>query len=600
MSDGAPEPAQTKSANLTRRQLAVLAADVVDYARLTELAEGETHVRLRALRVETIDPCVVSYRGQIVKNTGDGFIASFDSCADAVRCAVEMQREIEASESSQSADRRIRVRMGLNAGDVIVEPEDIFGTAVNVAVRLEQSAPPGGIVISAALRDLAGTRVEVPLDDLGPLHLKNISRRVRAYSLHLPGVHGDMTTAARGRTIRRAKVPAIAVLPFRTTGANPDDAYFGEGMVDDIILALSSIRGLMVIARTSALTYRAGSIDLQKIGRELGVRYVLSGSVRRSESQIRINSDLVDVQTNSLIWADRYDGAPHELFDLQERIATRIVWSIAPQVREAELKRAMRKRPENMNAYDLVMQAVDLIYRMNFTDFSRAGALLKQAIAADDSYAVAHAYAALWQVHRIVQGWTSDREADALEATRLAAAAVKRDPADGFALAVEGHTKAVLFREYDAAKEIFERALNAAPGNAMAWALSSGAYSYTGDGRSALERAERGMRLSPVDTQQSFYLSFLALAHYVNESYDEAVIWGRKCVSVNPRLCSSLRWLTGSLVALGHVGEARHFGRALLDAQPQFRLSTYVKSCPFNEELKTQFLDRLRIAGLPE
>ena len=279
--------------------------------------------------------------------------------------------------------------MGLNAGDTIIEADDIYGTSVNIAARLEQCAPPGGIVISDALRKLVGTRVDVPMDDLGRLRLKNISRPVHAHSLHLPSAEVAIAAVRSGRTALRAKVPSIAVLPFRTTGENPDDTYFGEGMVDDIIVALASIRGLLVISRTSALTYRTGEIDLQKIGRELGVRYVLSGSVRRSTKQIRISSELADVQTNSLIWVDRYDGELHELFDLQDRIATRIVWSIAPHVREAELKRALRKRPESMNAYDLVMQAIDLMYRMNFTGFSRAGELLRQAIIADDSYAAA-------------------------------------------------------------------------------------------------------------------------------------------------------------------------------------------------------------------
>jgi adenylate cyclase len=594
------EKAEIASANLTRRQLTVLAADVVDYSRLTEAAEGETHARLRALRVEAIDPCVVTFRGQIIKNTGDGFIATFDSCFDAIRCSLEIQHEVEASENSQSPDRKIRLRMGLNVGDVIIESDDVYGTTVNVAARLEQYAPPGGIVISGALRELVGLRIEVPLNDLGQLRLKNISRLVHAYSLHLPGVDGDATSSGRARAARPAKVPAIVVLPFRTTGENPDDAYFGEGMVDDIIVALASIRGLLVISRTSALSYRTGAIDLKRVGQELGVRYILSGSVRRGHNQIRISSELADVQTNSVIWADRYDGEAPELFDLQERIATRIVWSVAPHVREAELKRALRKRPKNMNAYDLVMQSIDLIYRMNFTDFSRAGALLQQAIAADDNYAVAYAYAALWQVHKIMQGWASDQDADALESARLAAEAVKRDSADGFALAVHGHIRAILFREYDAAKEIFDRALTAAPGNAMAWALSSGVYSYTGECRSALERAEHGLRLSPIDTQAFFYLSFLALAHYVNDSFDEAIIWGRKSIGVNPRLCSSLRWLSGSLVALGQIDEARHFARVLLEVQPHFRLSTYAQTCPFKDKLKNTFLSRLRRAGIPD
>jgi len=309
---------------------------------------------------------------------------------------------------------------------------------------------------------------------------------------------------------------------------------------------------------------------------------------------------LADVQTGSLIWADGYDGEWRELFSLQERIATRIVWSIEPQVREAELKRALRKRPESMNAYDLLMQAIDLMYRMNFADFSRAGALLQSAIEADDNYSAAYAYFALLQIHKIMQGWASDRDADAMEAARLAAAAVKRDPADGFALAVYGHTKAILFRDYSVAEEMFNRALAAAPGNAMAWALSSGVYSYTGDGPSALGRAERGLRLSPVDTQAFFYLSFLALAHYVNGTYDEAVIWSRKSISMNPRLCATLRWLAGSLVAVGKVDEARHFGQVLLEVQPRFRLSTYALTCPLKDDLRNDFLNRLRVAGIPE
>jgi tetratricopeptide (TPR) repeat protein len=276
------------------------------------------------------------------------------------------------------------------------------------------------------------------------------------------------------------------------------------------------------------------------------------------------------------------------------------VWSVAPHIREAELKRALRKRPENMNAYELVMQAIDLIYRMQYKDFARARSLLSKAIEVDDSYAVAYAYAALWQVHSINQGWAHDLGADSNEAARLAAVAVERDPADGFALGILGHARAVLFRDYDGAKELFDRALAAAPSNAMVWTLSSGVYSYTGDGKSAIERAENGLRLSPVDTQSFFYLLFLAIAHYANGTYEEAVIWGRKSMGLNPRLCSNLRFLIGSFVGMGKLDEARHLARTLLDVQPRFCLSTYARWCPLQDDLRTTFLDRLRMAGIPE
>jgi adenylate cyclase len=253
-----------------------------------------------------------------------------------------------------------------------------------------------------------------------------------------------------------------------------------------------------------------------------------------------------------------------------------------------------------MNAYDLVLQAIDLLYHMNQSDFARGGELLRQAITADDSYATAYAYAALWQVHNINQGWTTDIGADSKEALRLAAAAVDRDPTDGFALAIYGHIKAVLFRDHYGAIDLFDRALNAAPGNAMAWTLSSGVYSYTGQTKAAIERAEMGMRLSPVDTQSFFYLLFLALAHYVNGTYDESIIWARKSAGLNPRLCSNLRWLIASLVATAHLDEARHYAQALLDVNPGFRLSAYAKWCPLQEELRKELLNRLHAAGLPE
>jgi adenylate cyclase len=586
--------AVTVSAQVVRRLMAILAADVVDYSRLTEAGEVDTHVRLRALRVQTIDPCVVSYRGVIIKNTGDGFLATFDSAVDAVRCAVELQNELVASEAFLPVERKIRLRIGINVGEVITEAEDIYGTSVNVAARLEQFSPPGGIVISSAVLASVKPTIDVLVEDVGELELKNISRPVQAYSIYIPGAD----PASRPR--RRAKLPSIAVLPFRAPSENPEEAYFSEGMVDDIIFTLASVRGLLVISRTSALVYRQVPADLQKIGQELGVSYVLSGSVRRAGSKLRISAELAQVETGSVIWTDRYDGDLADLFDLQERIATRIVWSIAPHVREAELKFVMRKRPENMNAYDLLMRAIDLLYRMIPADFAQAGKLLRAAIAADETYATAYTYTALWLVHNINQGWTTNQQEDSIEAARLAAAAVDRDPSDGFALAILGHTKAVLFRDYDSSIELFERALEVAPGNAMAWTLSSGVYSYTGQTKSAIERAERGMRLSPIDKQSFFYLLFLTLAHYVDGSYDEAIVWGHKSAALNPRLCSNLRWLIASLVAVGKMDEASHFGRTLLDVNPAFRLSTYEKWCPLRTDLRNELLGRLQSAGLPE
>ena len=579
--------------------LAILAADVVGYARLTEIAEEATHIRLRALRFGVINPCIVSYRGKIVKNTGDGFLASFDSSFDAVRCAVAMQHEVAAAQSREGYDRKIQFRMGLNVAQTIVEWEDIFGKGVNIAARLEQSAPPGGVVLSHEMYQEIKDRLEVSVEDLGLLRLKHLSRPVRAYSLLLPEAE-RLPPGSGGKASRQAKVPFIAVLPFRTQGGNPEDDYFGDGTADEIVVALQSLRGLFVISSTSTFPYRTGPIDSQRIGQELGVRYVLSGSIRRADQQLRIGVELKDVEAGVVLWADQYDGDVSELFEFQSRIATRIVWSIAPQVREAELKRALHKRSDNLNAYELLMKAIDFMYRMNFFDFAQAGELLQAAIAADPNYATAYAYAALWHIHNVAQGWGAEGGPDAGEAARLAAAAVDRAPADGFTLAVLGHAKALLFRDYDAAVDLFDRALSASPGNAMAWTLSSGVYGYLEDGPSAIKRAEQGLRLSPSDTQAYYYLMFLGQAHYISGNYEEAVVWARKTASLNTRLSANLRILAAAYVAKGQDAEARAVTKTLLDMQPRFKLSAYSERCPFKAGLRERFIDHLRKAGLPD
>lgn len=582
-----------------RRLLAILAADVVGYARLTEVAEEATHLRLRALRFGVINPCIVSFRGRIVKNTGDGFLASFDSSLDAARCAIAMQHEIAAAQSQEGYDRKIEFRMGLNVAKTIIESEDIFGKGVNIAARLEQSAPAGGVVLSHEIFKEIKDRLEVSVEDLGLLRLKHLSRPVRAYSLLLPEAK-RLPKSSSGRASRQAKVPFIAVLPFRTQRGNPEDDYFGDGTASEIVVALQSVRGLFVISSTSTLPYRTGPIDSQKVGQELGVRYVLSGSIRRADKQLRIGVELKDVEASTVLWADHYDGDVSDLFEFQSRIATRIVWSIAPHVREAELKRALRKRSDNLNAYELLMKAIDFMYRMNFFDFGRAGELLQAAIAADPNYPTPYAYAALWHIHNVAQGWGPEGGPDAAEAARLAAAAVDLASADGFALAVLGHTKALLFKDFDTALDLFDRALSASPGNAMAWTLSSGVYGYLEDGKSAITRAEQGLRLSPADTQAYFYLMFLGQAHYISGNYDEAVVWARKTAALNGRLSANLRVLAAAYVAKGQCAEARGIAKMLLDLQPRFKLSVYSERCPFKAGLRERFIDHLRQASLPD
>lgn len=583
---------------IVRSTLAILAADVVGYARLTEIAEEDTHTRLQALRVRTIDPCVVSFRGHIVKNTGDGLIASFDSPLDAVECAIQLQGEVTSTERIQPGERKIRFRIGVNVASTIIDSGDVFGRGVNIAARLQEIAPPDGIIISKPVFDTIASRARINVVDLGPTHLKNMAVPVRAYLVH--GDPPESSTTPRPLRRLKAKVPSIAVLPFRTEGRKGGSGYIGMGLANDLIVALQSVRGLLVIARSSTLPYQGRNIDRRRVSRDLGVRYVLSGSVAASADKLRISASLVDQETGAVIWADRYDGSRADIFDLQSRIATRILWSIAPHVREAELKRALRKRSDNRNAYELVLQAVDAMYLMRSPEFPKARELLQGAMLADDGYATSFAYAALWHIHNMAQGWAADVGAEAEEATRLAMAAVERDPADGFALAVYGHTQALFFRAYDKAMLIFERALEASPGNAMAWTLSSGVHGYVGQGDAAVSRAEQGLRLSPVDVQAYFYLMFLAQAHYLKGQYEEALVWSQKAFLLNPRLCATLRILAATLVSLDRISEAKLVAQEIQSIQPDFRLKAYSTRCPFSKNLLDSFIDKLERAGLPQ
>ncbi|GJE36796.1 adenylate/guanylate cyclase domain-containing protein [Methylobacterium persicinum] len=583
--------------DIVRSTLAILSADVVGYSRLTEIAEEDTHTRLRTLRVRTIDPCVVSFRGRIVKNTGDGLIASFDSPLDAVECAMHLQDEVATTERAQPGERRIRFRIGVNVDSTILDFGDVFGRGVNVAARLQELAPPDGIVVSKPVFDSIAPHTRIKAVDLGSIHLKNMAIPVRAYSVL--GGQPDADPGARPLRRLKAKVPSIAVLPFRTEGRTSGSDYIGMGLANDLIVALQSVRGLLVIARSSTLPYKGRSVDRRRVSRELGVRYVLSGSVAVNKAKLRINASLADQETGTVIWADRYDGSTSDIFALQTRIATRILWSIAPHVREAELKRALRKRSESRNAYELMLQAVDAMYLMRSPEFPKARELLQDAMRADETYATSFAYAALWHIHNAAQGWATDLGSEAEEATRLALAAVERDPADGFALAVYGHTRALFFREYADAMLIFERALEASPGNAMAWTLSSGVYGYVGQGDEAVRRAEQGLRISPVDIQSYFYVMFLGQAHYLNDNFSEALIWSKKTYTLNPRLSANLRILAATLVALDRITEANLFAKAILSIQPDFRLETYSSRCPFSPILLKEFIDRLERAGLP-
>lgn len=580
-----------------RRLAAILVADMVGYSRLMEAYEEYTYSWHVHLRVDVLEPGIAEHGGRIVKNTGDGFVAIFDSADEATRCALALQRALVVKTAQQPVERRIAFRMAVNLADIIVEHDDVYGDGVNVAARLQAYAEPGGVIISGSVAEQLQSDPSVGVIDLGDLPLRNRVRPVRVYALRTPAppsrLIGDALAGSEPR-------PSLAVLPFRMYPTDPDERYFGDGVVEDIIHGLASLKELFVVSRGSVLGYGGPTLDVGAIGRELGVRYILHGTVHRSGGRLRISTELSDAETGTVIRSDQYEGTLVDLFELHGRIALNVVRTIAPHVREHELVRAMRKQPQNMTAYDLVLQALTLLYRMDYESFSRARGLLQQALAHDPSYAPAYAYTALWYIFRVGEIGSPDPDADGAAAAAHALAALERDGEDALALAISGHVQSYLLKEYDKAIAFLDAAIAAGPSSAMAWTMSSLTRGFVGDGALAIQHAEQGVRLSPLDARLFWHEGGLAQAHYVHGNYEEALEWVRSAVGRNGSVRYNLRTLIATLAAVGREDEAAEAAQQLLRIQPEFRLGRYAKQCPFVRPIRDTWLARLRSAGLPE
>jgi len=581
---------------LHQRLACILAADVVGYTRLMERDERDTHSRLMELRFSIMQPLIGERQGRIVKNTGDGFMAMFECPRAAMESAIAMQRAVTEREADLPPDRRIAFRMGLNVADVIVEDHDIYGDGVNIAARLQGYAEPGGIVISGAVRDEVGGTLGLEAVDLGLLQLRNLSNPVQVISLRLPGA----PTATVGEVVGGYDGRAwIAVLPFRNL-ASPDEAYFAHGIVDHIIYALAALKELFVISRGSTVHFQDQAIDARAIGERLGVRYVLSGSALRSGNRLRISTELTDATNGEIIRADQYDGELGDLFDLQDRIAQEVVKTIAPNVRERELKKSLRKHPQNMTAYDLVLQAMEPLYELDYATFSRARGLLQRAMALDPSYAPAFSYAAYWHIFRVGQEWTPDLTADIAEASRLASAAITSDADDAMALASYGYVQSFLKKDYDEAIELIDRSIATSPNCAIAWTFKGATLCFVGDGPKAVRCADTGVRLSPLDKHVFFAEHVLAQAHYINGNFDKAIAWARRCDQRNARLTSNLRTLISSLVATSRLDQACEVAARHAMVAPTFRVSTWAARTPMQGEVRRRRVERLLAAGMPK
>jgi len=578
-----------------RPMAAVVFIDVVGYTRLMEQDEQGTHRHWMTIRSSVIGPGVLGKGGHIVKSTGDGFLLTFESGLDAVKFALEMQRELGAHAAGDGHDQAMQIRISEHYCEIIQEQDDIFGEGVNIAARLLPFADPGGIVISATVHDQIRPTLQFHLVDLGFLRLKNIERRVRAFKI------APLELAAPKAPPTRGHQPSIAVLPMRTPGLNPPDRYFAEGIVHDIVASLASVRELFVVASSSTLAIPDTTLDSTAISRMLGVQYLLTGRIARAATGWRVIAELIDTDTRSVIWTDRFEFKHSELFTVQEAIAEKVVYALLPHIRFTELERALRKPPQSMDAYDFLLQGMYRLYRLREEDFEVSRALFQKAIEHDPSYATAYAMMAKWYILQIGEGRSTDERADDEEALRFASLAIKHSPSDPLALSVYGHIQSFLFAEYDRAIESFNRAIAASPNSAIAWGLSAPTYCYIGDGQGAIDRAQHALSLSPLEPFAYFYRTTLTLAYYFNDSYEDSVFWGRKSMAAAPRFTANMRPLIASLAALGRLDEAREVGAALIEQDPDFRVEKFCSRYPLKRlEHRALLSERLLAAGLPK
>jgi len=578
----------------TRRLAAIIAADVAGYSRLMGADEEGTLEALKAIRRELSDPKVKEHRGRIVNTTGDGLLIEFSSVVDAVRCAVEVQHAMAERNVDVPPDRRIELRMGINLGDIIKDGRDIFGDGVNVAARLEALAEPGGICVSRVVRDQVRDKLAFSFEDMGEQQVKNIARPVHVYRVLI-----DKPASAKALLPLPDK-PSIAVLPFQNMTGDAEQDYFVDGVVEEIITAISRLPWLFVIARNSSFTYKGRAVDVKQVARELGVRYVLEGSVRKGGNKVRITGQLIDAASGAHIWADRFDGAMDDIFELQDQVASGVVGAIEPKLRSAEIERAIRKPTENLGAYDLYLRALAQFWKWTPDGWSEAVDLLRRALDIDPSYATAAGLFAWCRVVEQTRRLVSAQERD--EASRFARLAVEKGNEDPDALWMGGWGMLMLAGEHAAGMSAMERSLALNPNSALASCFFGWAQSYRHQSQRAIEALERARRLSPLDPQPWVFYGGLAHAHFAAGRWGEAIEWADRALHAQPRMTAVVGVKAAACSHLGRAEEARAYVSRYLELRPGSTIGNvggYVRTA-VSPEFRAAYTDGLRKAGMPE
>jgi adenylate cyclase len=574
-----------------RRLAAILATDVVGYSALMERAEEATYAEFERLKRELIEPSLSRHEGRLIKTTGDGALVEFASPLAATRCAVEIQDHVASGSSP------LRLRVGLNLGDVIVGQDgDLYGDGINIAVRLEGIADPGGILISEKVYSEVEGKLDVGFEDRGEQQLKNIAKPVRAYAVRA-GAYSALTERL-GTAPPLPDKPSIAVLPFENMSGDPEQEYFADGMVEEIITALSRFKWLFVIARNSSFTYKGKAVDVKEVGRRLGVRYVLEGAVRKASGKVRITGQLIDTTTGAHIWADRFERDLTDIFVLQDEVTVAVVSAIQPKLLQTEIAIATRRRPENLTAYDFYLRAMQQYYPTTREGLAEAIRLAHRALELDPGFGVVAALAGSCHALNVLFGYAAEPEFDRKEAVRLLRLALGIDDGDPDTLAWASLTSAFMVGDTESAIELADRAVALNPNSFLAWGSRGHVYRIAGLPEEALRSFERAIRTNPVDPLLHRALVGMSMAFIELRRFDEAIVAGKKAQRQNPYFPAANRCLASAFAHLGRDAETREAAARVLEVDPAFTISTAIaRGGQSNAKL---YIEGLRKAGLPE
>ena len=581
---------------MERRLAAILATDVVGYSRLIRADEEGTIAALKALRADLIDPKIAEYHGRVVKLMGDGMLVEFASVVAAVRAAVETQRAVAERNAGLPEERRMEFRIGVNLGDVVIDGDDIHGDGVNVAARLEGMAEPGGICVSEAVYDQVKRRTDLSFEDLGEQAFKSIDEPVRVWRWPATGSASTKT----GGPLALPDKPSIAVLPFENMSGDPEQEYFADGITEDIITALSKFHWFFVIARNSSFTFKGKVVDVKHVARDLGVRYVLEGSVRKAGGRVRITGQLVDATTGNHVWAETYDRELEDIFAVQDEITESIVASVGPEFHAAEIARTRRKDMRNLDAWDCVMRAYWHMVRFTKRDNAEAQQLLSEGIELFGGDARMLSVLAMSYALDANLGWSESIPQSLSQAAQLAHQAIALDDHDAEAHLALGLAQFVSKQHEDAIRRL-ERAIDLNPNYATAMGTLGMVLSFTGERDRAFEWLDKALRLSPHDPFRVFYFTCLGFAEFGQQRYDDAIDWAKKAIQESPQVPIARYLLTGCYGLTGRSADAQTALRELLRVAPGATIGARRNQAPFrNLADMERYVDGLRKAGLPE